>query len=80
VNHADAQALGVVRRVNGHVLALPENLAGVCPVNPVEHLHQRAFASAILAHQRQNLAGMHGQIHALKRLNAGERLADAPHL
>jgi hypothetical protein len=48
-------------------------------MKPVEDLHQRALASAILAKQSVDFAGTEGQIDAIVGEDARESLYDVPH-
>ena len=56
VHHAEAMADGVVRRAETHRLPAQPDLPLVRPVQAVEDAHQRRFAGAVLAEQRQDLA------------------------
>ena len=44
-----------------------------------EHFHQRAFAGAVFADQRQHFAGAGFQLHAAQGLRGPEALADVFH-
>ena len=41
-------------------------------MGPPEHLHQRALPRAVLAQEREYLAGMHIEIHSAQRQHAGK--------
>ena len=56
------------------------DLARVARVDAGEHLHQRALAGAVLAHQRMNLAREQAEVDRVQRPDAAERLVDAAHL
>ena len=56
------------------------DLAGVGPVEPVEDVHQRALAGAVLAEQGVDLAGAQVEVDAVVGDDAGEALDDAAHL
>src|SRR5206468_3640903 len=47
----------VLRRREGDGLAVQEDLPGVGLVEPVEDVHQRRLAGAVLAEERMHLAG-----------------------
>ena len=59
--HAQPPRLGRFRRAIG--LAAKAHLAAVGPHQPVDHLHQRRFARAILAQKRMHLALGNGERH-----------------
>ena len=62
-------------------LAVDQDLAaGVGLVGAREHLHQRALAGPVLAHQRQHLAAPGLELHVVERFDAGKGLGDAAHL
>jgi hypothetical protein len=48
-------------------------------MEPVEDLHQRGLAGAILTEQGMDFAGPDGQIDAIVRQDARESLYDVPH-
>ena len=52
----------------------------VGPVEPVEDVHERRLARAVLAEQRVHLAAAHVERDVVVRDDARELLADAPHL
>ena len=79
MDHADPQALGLLGGVDGHGLALHEDLASVGLVNAGEHIHQRSLARAVLAQQRQDLAPAQGQVYILVGHHASEGLGNPPH-
>ena len=56
VHHPDARLDRVVRRAEPHRLALDRDLALVRVVEPVEDVHQRRLAGAVLAEERVHLA------------------------
>ncbi len=80
VDHADAVADGVGRRVDGDNLTVEPYLAFVLMIKTVEDLHQRALARPVLAQQGVNLARAHVEIDTVVRQHAGEPLGDAAHL
>ena len=62
VHHADAGRHRVARTLEGDRLAVDQDLAPVGLVEPVEHVHQRALAGAVLAEQGVDLAGLDRQV------------------
>ena len=64
-HHADAEPAGVRRALDRHLLAAPDDLAGVGPRDAVDDLDQRALAGAVLAQQRVNLGAADRQIDAV---------------
>jgi hypothetical protein len=77
VDDADAQLLRVLGRGRLVRLATEEELALVGLVDAGQQLHQRRLAGAVLADQREHLAGAQVEVHVLERLDAGEALGDA---
>ena len=63
-----------------HRLAVDGDFAFVGQLNAAQDLHQRALASAVLAHQRQHFAGPERERNTLQCDHAREALGDAPHL
>ena len=61
-------------------LAEEPDLAGVGAVEPVEHVHERALAGAVLAEQGVDLAEAEVEVDAVVGDDAGEALDDAAHL
>ena len=55
-------------------LAVEREAAGVRPVRAAEHLHQRAFAGAVFADERVDLAGGNLETHAIERHRRPEAL------
>ena len=64
----------------GHGLALDEDLALVRVVEPVEDVHQRGLAGAVLAEQRMHLACAEVEVDVVVREDAREVLRDAAQL
>ena len=79
VNGRDTQGLRVLRAADLNRLALKEDLAFVFGIRARENLDQGGFTGSIFAQQGVYLPFPHGQIDALQRLHAGERLADTLH-
>ena len=76
-DHADTQ---VPRRLgigDFHLPALPFHPARIGPLNPVDELHQRALAGAVLAQQRVDFTGHDGEIDVLVGDHARVALGDA---
>ena len=69
------------RAVDMHRLAFDADLAtGIGPVGPRQDFHQGRFAGAVLAHEREDLAGAGGKIHPIERFDARELDGDPAHL
>ncbi len=79
VDHADAGADSIGRRVEHLRLAVDQNLAFIRLIQAVQLPHQRAFAGAILAQQGVHLAGIHVQADLVVRQNARKTLDDVAH-
>ena len=58
---------------------LDRDRAGVGGIKTVEHAHQRALAGAVLAEQRQHLAGADVEVDVIVGDDAAEPLDDAAH-
>ena len=80
VHHADAGADGVGARREVLHLSLEDDLALVGPVQPVQAVHQRRLARAVLAEQGVHLARPHVEIDAVVGDEVAEALGDAPEL
>jgi len=80
VDHADAVANGVGRRLDGDDLTIQPNLTLVRLIEAVENFHQRALARAVLAQQSVDFAGAHVKINPVAGQHTGEALGDAAHL
>ncbi len=80
VDHADAVADSVGRRLDGYDLTVQPNLALVRLIEAVENLHQRALARAVLAQQGVNFARAHVEINPVASQHTGEAFGDAAHL
>ena len=76
MNETDAQPDGVGDGADGDLLAVDEDAAGVWLVNAAKDFHQGAFARAVFADERDNLAERHIQGYVRQRDDAGEKLAD----
>ncbi len=59
---------------------MEENLAGVGPVEPVEDVHQRRLAGAVLAEERVHFALAELEVDVVVGDDAGELLRDPAHL
>jgi hypothetical protein len=79
VHHADAQADRVPRRPDVDLPAVDADLAGVGPVQPVEHVHQRRLAGAVAADEAVDLAGGQLEVGVDEGPHRPERLADPGH-
>jgi hypothetical protein len=76
VDEHDAHSLGMQRIGHHRGLLADVDRAFVGLVQPAQHLHQGRLAGAVLAHQGMDLAGHHGQRHAVERAHPGEGLDD----
>src|SRR5690606_7215470 len=79
VHHADAEVDRVAGAADRDLLAVHEDLAGVGLLEPVEDLHQRRLAGAVLADQRVDLAPLDLEVDVVVREDEPEALGDAPH-
>ena len=77
VHHADPGGDRVLGRPDGHGLAVEPYLALVRLHQPVEDVHQRRLAGAVLAEQGADLAGLDGQVDVVIGHEAAEPLGDA---
>ena len=82
MDDGDARIDGLAGAAKPPPLSLDENIALVGWIGPdaAEHFHQRRFAGAVLAHQRQNLAGAGLEGDVVERPDAREFLDDVLHL
>ena len=79
VDHRHAGGPRVAGRTGLVGSAVEQHRAGVGPDHSGEHLHERALARAVFAHQREHLAAGHAQVHTGQRGRRAKRLAHAPH-
>ena len=54
VDHTDTKPLGILRRINGHFLAIDKNTANIRLINTGEHIHQCSLSGTILTQKREN--------------------------
>ena len=80
MHHPDPVLDRGARRVDRDLLAVDEDLARVGMVEPVEDVHQRRLAGAVLAEQRVHLAGQQVEVDPVVREHAGEALRDLSEL
>jgi len=66
--------------VDGDRLVVDQDLAVVGLHEPVEHVHQRGLASAVLPQQGADLAGLDHQVDVVVGDQAAEALRDAAQL
>jgi hypothetical protein len=78
VHHPDPVVDRLARRVDPHRLALDQDLALVGVVEPVEDVHQRRLAGAVLAEERVDLAAPELEIDVVVREDAREALGHPP--
>src|SRR5258708_10555712 len=79
MHHANAKRDGVMGAAQAQSFAIDQNLSGVHRMEAVENLHQSAFAGAILAQERVNLARLDRQADIVVRQHAREAFYDVPH-
>ena len=79
VDHGDAGRAGLLRRAKRDFHTVHLEHAGIGAMGSPENLHERALPRAVLAQQREHLAGMHVEIHPTQSLHAGKRLPDPLH-
>ena len=80
VHHPDPCVDRVVRRAELDRLAVEQDLALVGPVEPVEDVHQRRLAGAVLAEEGVHLAAAQVEVDVVVREDAREALRDAAQL
>src|SRR6266536_404514 len=80
MDHAHATLQRLAGAVVDDRLAAEADRAAVGAVHPSKDLHQRRFASAVLADHCVHFAGVQLEVDTLQRLHAGKCLADAAHL
>jgi hypothetical protein len=79
VNHGHAGGScvdGIARAIR---LSVERHLAFIGRVSTGKNLHERAFSSAIFAHQCKDVSRGDFQINARQRNGCAEAFADAPH-
>ena len=70
VDHADAPVDGVGRVADADRLAVDQDLARIRRGKPVQDVHQRGLAGAVLAEEGVNLAGPQIEVDAVVRHDA----------
>src|SRR5271156_2388865 len=75
-HHSNTQAPRLSRARDADPLSLPFNRAGVRPGDAVDDFHQGAFAGAVLAHERVDLADFDSQVDVIVRQNGRITLGD----
>ncbi len=81
MHHADAGSDRFAGATEAHALPAIDDVAAVVVDQAVEHLHQRAFACAVLADEGMNLAVVEAHRHVVQRHDGGWiDLDDAAHL
>jgi hypothetical protein len=78
VHHADPALDRVLRRAERDALAVEDDLTLVGLREPVEDVHQRRLAGAVLAEQRVNLAAAKVEVDVVVGDGAGKDLRDSP--
>jgi hypothetical protein len=74
-----ALALGTARIGGGQGATLERDAARIERVHAGQDFHQRAFARAVLAHQRVNLVRVGRERNLIERDHAGKAFGDAGH-
>ena len=77
-HHPDPRPVRIRRRPERRRHPLDQHFAPVRPVNPRQHLPQRALPRPILPHQRMTLPLRHRQAHAIQRRHPPELLGYVP--
>ena len=67
VNHADPHRTGMMRIFKPDFFAVNEDFTGVWLELSGKNVNQRAFAGAVFAQERMNLAGMQDKVHPVQR-------------
>ena len=80
VHHPDPGGNRAVRRADVGRLAVQQDLALVGPVEPVEDVHQRRLAGAVLAEQCMHLAGAEIEVDVVVREHTRKALGDPAQL
>ncbi len=81
IDDRDAVLAGDMRVGDVHDLAVDQDLpAGIGMVGPRQHLHQRALAGAVLAHQGLDLSAPGLELNVAESLRTGKSLGNAAHL
>ena len=80
INRADPESLrfGGRMRING--TTFEQDCTPIATIYAGEHLDQRAFAGAVLAHQGVDFAAAQREIHTIKGAHAGKNLAHVSRL
>jgi len=76
VHHADSLGNGVLGVANDHDPVVDEYLAAVRRDHPVEHVHQRGLARAVLSEQAVNLSRLDDEVDILVGRERTEVLGD----
>src|ERR1700733_889816 len=74
MHHADARRPGIARRSEMDFLSVDTHGSGISRMDTGDDLHHRAFASAVLAGETMDLAGVQREVDIPKRLDAAKRL------
>ena len=80
VHHADTVGERLLRAIDGHGAAVDEDAPAVGPVEPVQDVHERRLAGAILSQQGVDLAGADVDRHAVVGDDVAEPLRDVDEL
>jgi len=74
IHDLDPVAGRVLRAVDVHVLAIPQDLATVDGMDAGHALDQRGLAGAVVAHERHHLSGVRVEVDAVEGLDRAEAL------
>ncbi|MPM59588.1 hypothetical protein SDC9_106432 [bioreactor metagenome] len=80
MDNAHAEALRLRGGVDFNFFAEEFDRTAILGVDTGQNLHQRAFARAVFTDQREHLARVERQIHAVERMYAGKELLNPCHL
>ena len=79
VDHADTVSKGVFRRADRNRFTVNVDLPLIGEVDAGEHVHQRCFAAAVFAEQRQDLALVQLQVHGVVGRHLSKPLCNILH-
>ena len=79
VDHADAEIKSILRRADDDRLSVNADFALIGEVDAGKHVHERCFAAAVLAKQRENLAPVYVEPDSVVRNDGAEGLCYVAH-
>jgi len=77
IDRRDPDVGGVRGRVDPHLLAVEDELALVGRPHAGDRLDERRLPSAVVAHERDDLPRVDGELHLGQRLHGAEPLGDS---